>query len=130
VAGRLEVKDADARKTVKTRQAILDGEEFKALWERIKQKTTYRVQFDNEDLIRQCTKAVNEAVNIDRPHLVWRSADLAIGRAGVETTETGTSSQCCVRSAALSGDHRFFDVEPDPRTTGGVQNIGGYPRAA
>ena len=30
---------------------MLDSEEFKALWDRIKHKTTYRVQFDNEKLM-------------------------------------------------------------------------------
>ena len=48
LAGRLEIKNADERKQVKTRQAVLHSAEFKALWDRIKHKTTYRVQFDNE----------------------------------------------------------------------------------
>jgi len=43
LAGRLEIKNADERKPVKTRQAVLQGAEFKALWDRIKHKTTYRV---------------------------------------------------------------------------------------
>ena len=38
LAGRLEIKNADERKQVKTRQAVLQGEDFKALWERIKYK--------------------------------------------------------------------------------------------
>ena len=48
LAGKLEIKNADERKQVKTRQAVLQSEEFKALWDRIKHKTTYRVHFDNE----------------------------------------------------------------------------------
>ena len=51
LAGHLEIKNADERKTVKTRQAVLQSAEFKALWDRIKHKTTYRVQFDNEALM-------------------------------------------------------------------------------
>ena len=39
LARRLEVKDADERRTVRTRQAILHSEEFRALWDRIKHKT-------------------------------------------------------------------------------------------
>ncbi len=53
LAGRLEVKNADERKTVRTRQAVLQSPEFKALWDRIKHKTTYRVAFDNEKLISE-----------------------------------------------------------------------------
>ena len=36
---------------------MLHSEEFKALWDRIKHKTTYRVQFDNEKLLTDCAKA-------------------------------------------------------------------------
>jgi type III restriction enzyme len=39
VSGRLEIKDADERQTVSTRQAVLDGDGFKVLWDRIKHKT-------------------------------------------------------------------------------------------
>jgi len=92
LSGKLEIKNADERKQVKTRQAMLHGEEFKALWNRIKYKTTYRVQFDNDALIRQCTKAIAEAPPITKTRLQWRKADLAIGRSGVAATETVTSA--------------------------------------
>jgi type III restriction enzyme len=84
LAGRLEIKNADERLKVRTRQAVLESEEFKALWDRIKHRTTYRVQFDNERLIRECTDALRTAPPIPRARLVWRSADLTIGRGGVE----------------------------------------------
>ena len=92
LAGRLEIKNADERKQVKTRQAVLQSAEFKALWDRIKHKTTYRVQFDNEALITTCIKAVQDAPPIAKTRLQWRKADLAIGRAGVDTKETATSA--------------------------------------
>lgn len=47
LAGKLEIKNADERRTVKTRQAILHSEEFQSLWNRICKKTTYRVDFDD-----------------------------------------------------------------------------------
>ncbi|MBU6257930.1 MAG: DEAD/DEAH box helicase family protein [Burkholderiales bacterium] len=86
-AGKLEVKNADDRRPVPVRRAVLDSEEFKALWDRIKQKTTYRVQFDNEKLIKDCIAALDVAPPITRTRLHWRKAGLAIGKAGVEATE-------------------------------------------
>ena len=83
-SGKLEIKNADERKQVRTRQAVLYSEEFKALWNRIKHKTTYRVAFDNEKLIDQCIKAIRNAPPIAATRLQWRTADFAIGRAGVE----------------------------------------------
>jgi type III restriction enzyme len=89
LAGRLEVKDADERRQVRPRQAILHSPEFKALWDRIKHKTTYRVEFDNEKLVESCIKALRDAPAIPKTRLQWRKADIAIGKAGVEATERG-----------------------------------------
>lgn len=92
LAGKLEVKNADERKTVKTRQALLNSEEFKALWERIKHKTTYRVSFDNQKLITDCIEGIKAAPPIPKTRLKWRKADIAIGKGGVTSTETESSA--------------------------------------
>jgi type III restriction enzyme len=92
LAGRLEIKNADERRQVKSRQAVLHGADFKALWDRIKHKTTYRVQFDNEALLATCISALADAAPIAKTRLQWRKADLAIGRSGVDTKETATSA--------------------------------------
>ncbi|MBS0589817.1 MAG: DEAD/DEAH box helicase family protein [Proteobacteria bacterium] len=88
LAGRLEVKNAEDRKTIATRQAVLESAEFKALWDRIKHKTTYRVRFDNDKLIEQCAEAVQKCPPIPKTQLQWRLADVAIGRGGVQATAT------------------------------------------
>ena len=86
-AGRLTIKNADERRSIRPRRAVLQSQEFKALWDRIKHKTTYRVEFDNEDLLAQCIQALDDAPPISRPRLQWRKADIAIGQGGVEATE-------------------------------------------
>jgi type III restriction enzyme len=92
LAGRLEIKNADERRPVKSRQAVLHGADFKALWDRIKHKTTYRVQFDNEALLTNCIKALAEAPAVAKTRLQWRKADIAIGRSGVDATEKSTAA--------------------------------------
>nr|ART40535.1 L678 [uncultured bacterium] len=92
LAGRLEIKNADDRKQVKSRQAVLHGADFKALWDRIKHKTTYRVEFNNEALLATCINALRDAPPIAKTRLQWRKADLAIGRSGVDAKETATSA--------------------------------------
>ncbi len=88
LAGRLEIKDADKRRdAIPVRRAVLDSPEFKALWDRIKHQTTYRVQFDNDKLIEDCIEAVKESPRIAKARLQWRKAGLAIGQAGVQATE-------------------------------------------
>ena len=87
LSGRLEIKNADERRQVRPRQAVLHSPEFKALWDRIKHKTTYRVQFDNDKLVERCIEAMRSAPSIPKTLLQWRKADIAIGQAGVEAIE-------------------------------------------
>jgi len=87
LSGKLEIKNSDDRRTVPVRKSVLVSPEFKALWDRIKHKTTYRVQFDNEKLITGCIAALRNAPPITKSRLQWRKAGLAIGKAGVEATE-------------------------------------------
>ena len=86
---RLEIKNADERcARIPPRQDVLHSEEFRALWDRIKHKTTYRVAFNNEILLEKCISAVKEAPPIPRTRLQWRKANIAIVRSGVEATKT------------------------------------------
>ena len=100
-SGRLDIKDADERKSVRPRQNVLDSAEFKALWERIKHKTTYRVTFDNEDLLKKCIMALRNAPAIPRTRLQWRKADIRIGQAGVTATETTGSATVAIVEADI-----------------------------
>ena len=101
LAGRLEIKDADERRSVRPRQAVLNSPEFKALWDRIKHKTTYRVAFDNEELLEKCTRALRETPAIPKTRLQWRKADIAIGQSGVEATETAGSATVVLDEADI-----------------------------
>jgi type III restriction enzyme len=92
LAGGLTVKNADDRKQIKTRQAVVQSAEFKALWDKIKHKTTYRVHFDNEALIATCIQAVKDLPVVMKTRLQWRKADLAIGKGGVGAHETASSA--------------------------------------
>ena len=87
LSSKLEIKNSDDRRQVPVRKSVLVSPEFKALWDRIKHKTTYRVQFDNEKLIAGCITALCDAPPITKSRLQWRKAGLAIGKAGVEATE-------------------------------------------
>ena len=101
LAGRLDIKDANERKSVRPRQAVLESAEFKALWDRIKHKTTYRVTFDNEALLKKCTDVLQNAPAIPKTRLQWRKADIAIGQAGVEATETTGAATVVLNEADI-----------------------------
>jgi type III restriction enzyme len=92
VAGKLDIKNADERVVVKTRQAILESAEFQALWDRIKHKTTYRVHFDNEKLLVDCAKAIANGPPVSKARVRIRKADLSIGQGGVLAKERDNDS--------------------------------------
>lgn len=93
LAGTVEVKDADERRQIKPRRAVLDSPEFKELWDRVKQKTTYRVHFDNEKLIVDCIEAVSEMPVVPKTTLQWKKAKLDIRESGVAAEETRVDQQ-------------------------------------
>jgi type III restriction enzyme len=117
LSGKLEIKNADERKQIKTRQAVLYSEEFRALWDRIKHKTTYRVLFDNEELLRQCTAAIRNAPPITKTRLHWRKADIAIGRAGVEATETSSSAHVVLGESDIELPDVLTDLQDKTQLT-------------
>lgn len=72
------------------REAVLNKEvfmspEFKELWDSIKWKTTYRVDFSTKELLRRCRKQMALEMKIPSPKIIQTKADLTIGTGGVET---------------------------------------------
>jgi type III restriction enzyme len=116
-AGRYEIKNADERKTIKTREAILESEEFKALWDRIKHKTTYYVKFDSEALIQGCIKSIKEAPPIPQTRLVWRKADLLIGQSGVDAVRTEVSKPIWIDDEDIELPDILTDLEQKTNLT-------------
>ena len=99
--GRLEVKNADERKQVRVREAVLESADFKALWDRIKYKTTYRVRFDSNELIKRCTSALQETPPIAASRVQWDKADIAIGLGGVEAAEKSGAEVTVIREQGI-----------------------------
>ena len=117
LAGRLDIRNADDRKAIPVRRAVLDSPEFKALWERIKHRTTYRVAFDNEKLITDCIEAVRESPHIARARLQWRKAGLAIGQAGVEATLASTSAPVTLEETDIELPDILTDLQDRTQLT-------------
>ncbi len=117
LAGRLEIRNADEKRQVKTRQAVLHSAEFKALWDRIKHKTTYRVDFDNEALIAKCIEAIKNSPPVAKTRLSWRSADLTIGRSGVVAEQTEADAPVALDEADIELPDILTDLQDKTRLT-------------
>src|ERR1017187_4923703 len=117
LAGKLDIKNADERRPVKTRQAVLQGEDFKALWDRIKHKTTYRVQFDNEKLVRDCADTIRKCPPVTKTRMQIRKADLAIGRGGVLTEETTVAAPIIIEETDIELPDLLTDLQDKTQLT-------------
>ena len=72
------------------REAVLNKEvflspEFKELWDRIKWKTTYRVDFSTDELLKRCRKQMALDMRIPSPKIIQTKANVYIGTGGVDT---------------------------------------------
>jgi type III restriction enzyme len=117
LAGKLDIKNADERRTIRTRQAVLHSEEFQALWDRIKHKTTYRVQFDNQKLVTECAKAIGECPPITKTRVQIRKADLAIGRGGVSSEETTVAAPIIIEETDIELPDLLTDLQDKTQLT-------------
>ncbi|MBI2422410.1 MAG: DEAD/DEAH box helicase family protein [Candidatus Hydrogenedentes bacterium] len=117
LAGKLEIKNAGERVPVRTRQAILQGEEFQALWNCIKHKTTYRVQFDNEKLIQDCAGTIASGPPITQTRVHIRKAGLAIGKGGIEMLETAASAPVVIDESDIILPDILTDLQDKTQLT-------------
>jgi len=85
VAGNLNIKNADNRKKVKLNKTVYGNDDFKQLWGRIKYKTTFRVDFDSEKLIKKCVSEIKNKLVIGKARFVYTKATTSISRGGIET---------------------------------------------
>jgi type III restriction enzyme len=117
LAGKLEIKNADERITIRTREAVVESEEFKALWDRIKHKTTYRVDFDNTKLIDDCARAIADGPSITKTRAQFRVADIAIGKGGVESRETSSSGFTSINESDIELPDLLTDLQDKTQLT-------------
>lgn len=98
------IRDASKEVTVKLKKQAILSPEFKELWDKIKQKTTYRVNIDSETLIKNCVKELSEMPVIPKAKLVSSTAEIGLENAGVYSTEKH------MRTLDLEGT---YEVMPD-----------------
>lgn len=117
LAGKPEVKNADEKVKVSTREAVLNSEEFKALRKRIRHKTTYRVDFDNDALIKNCTEALRKTPPVVPTRIMFRKADISIGKGGVEANETKVSGPTTIEESNIQIPDILTDLQDKTRLT-------------
>ena len=67
--------------------------EFQELWKRIKPKTTYRVEFDTDVLVRQAVASIKRMERIEKPRIRVTAGQLGVGRGGVSAAAISAADE-------------------------------------
>jgi type III restriction enzyme len=92
IAGNLNIKDANDRQIVSLNKEVLLSDDFKQLWERVKYKTTYRVDFNVDELVKQCAEKIANELTVGKIKYLYSKAKNKITKVGVEI-EDGSASE-------------------------------------
>jgi len=75
------------------RKEVALSAEFQALWDRIKPKTTYRVEFETDALVRRAVEGVERMEPIEAPRVRLRAGALGVGRGGVTAAAVSVAEE-------------------------------------
>ena len=93
LAGSLNIKNANDKKAVTLNKQRYLSPEFKELWNRIKYKTTFSVEFDSNELIESCVKEIKENVDIREIKHLYSKAIIDYEKSGIEAKEIDRYSE-------------------------------------
>lgn len=75
------------KKQIKFKKEVHLSEDFKALWDKIKQRTRYRVSFESDELVDKAVKRIQEIEPIKPVRISMTRVDVDISEAGIETNK-------------------------------------------
>jgi Restriction endonuclease len=82
----LNIKNCAKKEKIELNQDVYQSADFKDLWDRIKYKTTYSVNFDSEELIKKCCERLKN-LKIPAIKVVYSKSRYDIETSGIKTTE-------------------------------------------
>lgn len=91
--------------TVKYNKLILESPEFNKLWDKINQKTTYRVSFDTEKLIEDAAGIISQELNNIQPvRIVIKEGKMEYTKGGIVGQDVGGRKNMSVLEAVSVPD--------------------------
>lgn len=88
VTGRLNIRDAAKAERVELNKRVMLDPRFQEIWDGIKHKTTFRVDFDPQELVKRCAAKLAKDLSVGKARFIYRTSILALDRGGITTTES------------------------------------------
>jgi type III restriction enzyme len=79
------------------KKEVLLNPEFQALWDRIKPKTTYRVEFQTDELVRRAVAAIKKMEKIEAARIRVTAGQVGVVRGGIVTTAISAAEEQVTR---------------------------------
>ncbi len=124
-------RERDERRNV-LRKEVVASPEFQELWNRIKPRTTYRVEFDTDDLVTRAVGAVRNMPKIEQVEVHFTTAELVVTQGGVKAEARAVSTERIAYRGALPDLLGYLQsqTESDPVHAGadsqGLQASAGF----
>jgi type III restriction enzyme len=83
------IKNKKERKAIRYRKGFEADPRFLEIWEKLKKKTTYRVDYDTNDLIVVAAKELKDLPEIKAPAIRSTKVSVEMTEAGIETNYAG-----------------------------------------
>jgi len=95
ICGNLNIKNKDDARPIRLNKERFLSLEFKELWDKIKYKTTYRVDFDPEALLEECAKqlADESKLIVTYPKYIFGKGKVNVTPGGVTITDEKNQTQ-------------------------------------
>lgn len=90
--GEGRIKEKPKQRSVKLRKNVTLNEDFKALWDKIKHKTRYHVNFDTKELVEKVLAILDDEVIIRPPKIVSSIATLKMDKTGIHSDQVATKA--------------------------------------
>jgi type III restriction enzyme len=75
------------------KKAVQLSPDFEALWERIRPRTTYQVEFTTDDLVHRAVQALRKMPTVDAAKVNFTTAELSVSNAGVEARAVAAKTE-------------------------------------
>ena len=79
--------------TNRLKKEVTLSPEFQALWDRIKPKTTYRVEFETHTLVVRAVEAIKRMEKIEAPKIHVAAGQVQVAKGGVITTAVSVAEE-------------------------------------
>jgi len=75
------------------KKEVMLSPDFQALWDHIKPKTAYRVEFDTDVLVQRAVDALKRMERIEKPRIRVRAGQVGVEKGGVTTTAVSVAEE-------------------------------------